>query len=134
MSENDSLFPLAVLKEKDLSEQHKNILNTFFRGLPLATPDIAAGIAYEFDYCCPPLENEEETERYLWAIWEVMMNIAGSTEATSQIHVSLVKILEELRLFAKGDINVYRVSISRSTLFLHLQTSDSSVFQGQRRL
>ncbi len=53
---------------------------------------------------CPPSAKQEEASDYLWAVWEVMVDVVRSPDATSEIHEHIVSILQGLALVAEGRI------------------------------
>jgi hypothetical protein len=52
-------------------------------------------------------------------VWEIMLDIARSPDVTSEIHEGLVGILERLRQCAKGELNVWGVSINQIDFDFH---------------
>jgi hypothetical protein len=109
----NSLFELELIKQRNLSEQETNILNAFASGIQPATPETANEAARQLDNCCPLLEQEKETNDYLWMVWEIMLDIARSPDVKSEVHDRLVSIVESLRQCANGDLNVWGVSIQQ---------------------
>ncbi len=106
-----SLFQLELIRRRDLSAQETNILNALACGMQPATAEAAAEAARQLDSFFPPLEQVKEANDYLWAVWEVIIDIARSPDVMIQVHERLVSILENLRRCAKGDLNVWGVSI-----------------------
>ncbi|RDL33086.1 uncharacterized protein BP5553_08525 [Venustampulla echinocandica] len=105
MAQNESsIFHLELIRQKNLSEQETNILYAFAYGMQPATPETAAGAAYQLDCLCPPLEQRHECNDYIWMVWSIMLNIARSPDVTSEVHMRLVSIVESLRQIAKGDL------------------------------
>ncbi|KAI1077797.1 hypothetical protein F5B20DRAFT_550415 [Whalleya microplaca] len=108
MADNESsLSHLVLLRRRQISEQGTNILNAFARGMQPATPETTAEAARQLDDCCPPLERKEEVHNYLWTVWEIMLDTARSPDVSDEIQERLVSILESLRLYAKGDLDVW---------------------------
>ncbi|KAH8817015.1 hypothetical protein F5884DRAFT_694089 [Xylogone sp. PMI_703] len=63
--------------------------------------------AYQLDYLCASLEQEEEVTDYFWMVWEIMFNIVKNPDVTSGIHEQLVNIVRCLQQCAKGDLGVW---------------------------
>lgn len=121
MAPNESnLFNLELVTKRDLSKQGTDILNAFSRGMQPATPETAAEAARRLDGLCPPLEQEQAAYDYLWMLWEIMLDVVRSPDATSEIHERFVAVLEDLRQCAKGTLDVWGVSAtsSRHTVFI----------------
>lgn len=116
-----SLSQLELIRERDLSDGETNVLAAFDCAMHPARPETAAEVAQWLDYFCPPLEQEEEAQDYIWTIWETMLNVARSPDVTSEIHERLVSIVEHLRQCAKGEMDVYGVGIDQSN-FQRLST------------
>ena len=66
-----------------------------------ATPEAVTEVESQLDNFCPPLEQEKEAKKYLWMLWDIMLNIATSPDVTSEIQNDLVEILQSLRRIAK---------------------------------
>ena len=114
MAENESnLFHLQFIRERNLSEREAYIVEIFAHGVQPARPEAAVEAACELDGCCPPLEQDQETRDYLWIVWEIMLDIARSPGVTNEVQERLVSILESLQQIAKGDLNVWGVSIHK---------------------
>jgi hypothetical protein len=112
MAENESsLIHLELIRQRNLSGQKTNILNTFTCEIQPTTTKTVMEATHQLDSSCPPLGQEKETNDYLWMVWEIMLDIARSPNVTSEVHKRLVSILESLRQSAKGDLNVWGVSI-----------------------
>lgn len=112
MADNpSSLFHLELIRRRDTTEQEVNVLNLLARWMQPATPETAAGAAHQLDCSCPPLGQEQEANDYLWTVWEIIINIARSPDVASEVHEHLVNIMESLQQCAKGDLNVWGVSI-----------------------
>ena len=113
MADNaNGLEQLERIRRRVLSKQEKEILNVFALAicdLDSETPNAAAEAAREaarrLDALCPPLEHEKDAKDYIWAIWDIMLDVAGSPDIQDQVHHSLVSILRELKLIAKGQLN-----------------------------
>lgn len=99
-----ALFGLELIAKKDLSPQEVDILKLF-------VCENADEAAFQIDYFCPPLAEEDKASDYLWAVWEIMVDVVRSPDATSEIHEHLVSILQSLVLIAKGELMVWTVSI-----------------------
>jgi hypothetical protein len=111
LNDRSGLFQLKSIQQRSFSEQETNILNLLGSVMYPATPETAMEAARQLDFFCPPLDpGNEEVEPYLWAIWEVMAEVAGSPEVTTEIHVWLVDIFQSLVLCAKGNVVVWGVS------------------------
>lgn len=107
-------FDLELIKQEDLTEEETAILKVFAHGIQPASPEAAGEAAHQFDISCPPLEQDEEANHYLWTVWRIMITIARSPDVRSEVHIRLVNILEILQQSAKGNLNVYGVSFSTS--------------------
>lgn len=107
----NSLFHLELVRKRTLSAQETSILNAFDRGMQFDVLERAAEAARQLNNYCPPLDQEKEANAYLWMVWEIMLDIARSPDVKCEVHICLVKILEMLRQSAKGDLNVWGVSI-----------------------
>lgn len=119
-----SIFHLALVKQRTASEQEINILNAFACGMQPATPETAAEAARQLDDLCPPLEQAKETKDYLWMVWEILFDIAASHDVANEIHERLMNILQSLRLCAKGDVDVWGVSVPLSSACTSVLAND----------
>ena len=108
--DDSSLFHLELIRQNALTEQEIVVLNIFAHGIQSATVEAAAEAAHQFDILCPPLEQEEEANSWLWMVWRSMLTVARSPEVTKEVHIRLVGILDILGQCAKGNLNVYGVS------------------------
>lgn len=93
------------------------------------TLETAAEAALWLDYFCPPLDQEKDAHQYLWTVWYIMLSIAQSPDVTSQVHDCLLRVVENLRHCAKGELNVWGVkypSVRFSPLSYLLTISISS--------
>ncbi|KAK6452848.1 hypothetical protein FP744_10009099 [Trichoderma asperellum] len=95
-----ALFGLELITRKTLSPQEVDILKLF-------ACENADEAAFQIDSFCPPLAEQKEASSYLWTVWEVMVDIVRSPDATSEIHKHLVSILQGLVLIAKGELVVW---------------------------
>lgn len=57
-----------------------------------ATTEAATESALQLDNGSPLLQQGKEAEDYLWMIWEVMVTVSMSPDATSHIHEGVVSI------------------------------------------
>ncbi len=120
MAANESsLFQLKFIRERTLSEQETNILNAFDYGMQPATVETAAEAARRLDRLFPHLEQVKEANDYLLAVWELMMDMARSPEATGPVHERLVLIVGTLRRCLQGSLSVGGVRLL-SPLLLRL--------------
>lgn len=99
-----AIFGLELISKKTLSPQEVDILKLF-------ACENADEAAFQIDSFCPPLAEQKEASSYLWTVWEVMVDIVRSPDATSEIHKHLVSILQGLVLIAKGELVVWNGSI-----------------------
>jgi hypothetical protein len=114
ISQNEgSLFHLELVTSMDVTSREteiSNILDALTLGMQPAISEGAEQAACQLDFECPPLERNKEASGYLWNIWEVMGNIAGSPSATPEIQKRLVAVLKCLQKCAKGDLRTWSVS------------------------
>lgn len=110
--DENSLFNLKLIKRRDLGEQETKIINAFACGVQPATEESAAEAVRQLDSYCPPLEQYDEVGDYLWMVWEILMDIVQSPDVTGEVHDQLIVILGSLWQCAKGEVDVYGVSIS----------------------
>lgn len=103
------LLQLEALKERDLSEIHHQILNIIAYGITTGTQEAATEAAVQLDALCPPLDQYQDAQDYMWAIWEMMMDVAGSYEVAPDVQQGVIRILQVLQQIAKGDVNIYGV-------------------------
>lgn len=99
-----TLFSLQEIAKRDLSTLQADIL----RVLSLGNADEAA---LQLDFFCPPLAQGGEVTAYLWAIWDVVIDVVRSPDTTSEIHEHIVSILQSLIPIRKGEILAWNVSI-----------------------
>jgi Protein of unknown function (DUF3632) len=64
-------------------------------------------------------------------VWEIILDVATSPDVTSEIHEGLVGIPERLQQFAKGELNVWGVSIHQIDFDSH---STNLNIQAKRRV
>ncbi|KAJ3533319.1 hypothetical protein NM208_g8040 [Fusarium decemcellulare] len=103
----NSLLDLELIRRRSLSEQETDILNAFNHAIHPATSETSKEAAQWLDESCPPLAQEEEASDYLWNVWDIMLEVARSPGVTSEIHVRLISVAEDIRLCAKGEFNVW---------------------------
>ncbi|KFX98208.1 hypothetical protein V490_02425 [Pseudogymnoascus sp. VKM F-3557] len=103
-------FNLELVASMDVTGREaeiSNILDALTLGMQPAMLESAEQAACQLDFACPPLESNKEASGYLWNIWEVMGNIAGSPSATIEIQKRLVVVLKCLQKCAKGDLRTW---------------------------
>ncbi|EPE34941.1 hypothetical protein GLAREA_10636 [Glarea lozoyensis ATCC 20868] len=109
MTHESSLFDLELIK--DMLKQPYNLaqrlpmIRLFDQGVKSEAAAVEA--AQQLDAWCPPVDQTEEANDFLWNLWEVMLDIARSPEVTTEVHIGLIRILENLRPFARGMLSVY---------------------------
>lgn len=91
------------------SEQEVYILNALNLAIHPATWETAKEAARLLDATCPPLDQHEEILNYLWMIWDIMTDIARSPDVESAVQESLIRVLESLRFFSRGDLTFWGV-------------------------
>lgn len=106
-----TLLRLEALKERDLSEIQHQILQILVPGIITTTREAAAESAIQLDALSPPLDQYQDAQDYMWAIWEIMMDIAGSYDVKPSIQQGVIRIIEELQQIAKGDVAIYGVCL-----------------------
>ena len=107
MADNEyshGLDKLELIRERDVSEEETTTINA----LALGTADEAE---QQLDILCPPLEEGNEAENYIWGMWGIIIDIARSPNVHEEIHERLVGILQHLKQYERGELKVYRVSI-----------------------
>lgn len=133
-ADEGSLLHLELIRQNTLTEQETIILNVFARGIQPATAEAAAEAAHQFDILCPPLEQEDEANDYLWMVWRIMITVARSPDVTNEVHIRLVSILDILRQFAKGNLDVHGVSAYYNPFLLAGAQSNHVNFQSNLRV
>lgn len=108
------LAQLKRIQEMNLTKQKVSILDALAHGMQPATPYAAAEVAHRLDRLCPPLQDSEEAENYLWRLWVIIIRIARSPDAGSVVQECLVRILEQVRQCVKGDLDTWVVSLHRA--------------------
>ncbi len=112
MADNtNDLAQLERIRRRELSEQEREILNVFALAIRpgVLQADGAVEAARQLDALCPPLDQNKNAKDYIWAVWDIMLDIAGSPDVQDQVHHCLVSVLQELALIAKGQLNRDRV-------------------------
>ncbi len=112
----NSLSQLERIRRRELSDQEREILNVFAHATRpgVLQADAAVEAARQLDALCSPLDQDKNAKDYIWAIWDIMLDVAGSPEVHDQVHHCLVSVLQELKLIAKGQLNRNRVSTFRA--------------------
>ncbi|KAK9414564.1 hypothetical protein SUNI508_11137 [Seiridium unicorne] len=95
-----SLFPLESIRGKSLTPRKIDILNAL-------ASESANEAVRRIDGCCPPLTETEDAADYLWAVWQIIVNVVTSPDATSEIYEHLVSVLQGLTQVAKGELLVW---------------------------
>ncbi|KAF9873945.1 hypothetical protein CkaCkLH20_08679 [Colletotrichum karsti] len=102
------LFNLEQIKSRPkFSEQDVFILNTLSYGVYSPSREAAEEVAYYLDGFCPPLEEQEAANNWLWNIWDILLDVARSPDTTAEIQERLISILQALQRCAKGETKVY---------------------------
>ncbi|KAK6065697.1 hypothetical protein SCUP234_12458 [Seiridium cupressi] len=95
-----SIFQLESIRGKSLTPRKTDILNAL-------ACESANEAARRIDGHCPPLTETEDAADYLWDVWQVIVDIAMSPDATTEIYDHLVTILQGLTQVAKGELLVW---------------------------
>jgi hypothetical protein len=100
---DNPLLNVDLITKTDLSESDIAILAAFNR-------EDADAAAHEIDHLCPSLvESQEKARKYLWRLWDLMVTIVESPDATSEIHEHFVNILQCLMQIPKGELKNHNV-------------------------
>lgn len=103
------LLQLEELKKRNFSEMERLILDILAPAITTATQEAAAEAATQLDAWCPPLDQHNEVQEYMWAIWEIMTDVAGSYEVKPDAQQGIIHILQALKQIPKGHVDVYGV-------------------------
>ena len=86
------LFQLKTIQPRNFSERETSVLDLFASTIQSATLETAAEAARQLDFSCPLLDPEKnEVEAYLWTIWKVMAELAGSPDVMRSILIIFVE-------------------------------------------
>ncbi|KAK9783983.1 hypothetical protein SCAR479_00542 [Seiridium cardinale] len=95
-----SLFQLGSIRGKSLTPRKIDILNAL-------ASESANEAVRRIDGRCPSLTDTEDAADYLWAVWQVIVDVVTSPDVTSEIYEHLVSIIQGLTQVAKGELLVW---------------------------
>ncbi|KAJ3958986.1 hypothetical protein N0V92_004413 [Colletotrichum tropicale] len=100
-----SVCELEFLQDRDFSDEQLAIIGALDLSLQRDIPDAAEQAAAKIDSLCPPTDQEEEVEEWLWMLWEVFLDAVRSPTFYIQGRQAtgpMLDILKCLQLRAKG--------------------------------
>lgn len=112
------LLQLELLKKLDLSDTEIRILDILAYDIlaydiRATSWETASEAASYLDALCPPLEQRKEAEGYFYLIWSLITDIATSHDVTKETQTHLINTLSALQQCAKGEIDIWGVSVFR---------------------
>ncbi|KAK2773403.1 hypothetical protein CKAH01_03863 [Colletotrichum kahawae] len=103
----DKILQNYKLDGRDITPEHIAVLKVFARGISAATPEAAKEAARQLNDLCPPLNQTEEANNWMYMVWLVMLDIVADIGSTDAVQEGCVRILEELVQCAKGMMDVW---------------------------
>ncbi|KAI8263571.1 hypothetical protein K4K56_005520 [Colletotrichum sp. SAR 10_98] len=104
-----SVCELEFLQDRDFSDEQLAIIGALDLSLQRDIPDAAEQAAAKIDSLCPPTDQEEEVEEWLWMLWEVFLDAVRSPTFYIQGRQAtgpMLDILKCLQLRAKGTVKI----------------------------
>lgn len=108
MDNNDSqIFQLLEIRRREWSEDEIGILNMWTDVLAPGRFENAADVVRQIDELCPSMDDNKQVLDFNWSIWDTMISIARSPDATNETRERLVQVVLELAKFDKGTVLVH---------------------------
>jgi hypothetical protein len=101
-----TLHELQLIKQRDLSEQATDVLNALALVVQPGASQGAVEAARQLDSSCPPLAQAKDAGDYIWVVWDIILAAAGSPDVEDEVQWRLLHVMKELRLCAKGELDL----------------------------
>lgn len=106
-----TVLHLDLWKDEDLPDIARQIREIIARGIDSDTPKAAMETANQLDALCPPHDqasDSQDPENYMWNIWHIIMDIAGSHDVTLKMQGGIIRTIQAFQQIEERHLNSVR--------------------------